>query len=206
MTDAADLLRRHRESPFPGVGLFYEEPIELRRGEGQSSGEIGEFWVAQAHAGDDTPTAETTVDPMAPPFDIGDGGFADGVRVGAVGVLQSEAGSQTFATTVGTGRWRIGPVPKTRGSLLDLENRDATWGDAVEGCGAAIVFQSAGSSSVLPYRLWGDCSTALVAYAIAEAGSPCRSRSGSAAWRSSSAAPTPARPSRYPRWQPRRWP
>ncbi len=35
MTDAADLLRRHRESMFPSVGLFYEEPIELRRGEGQ---------------------------------------------------------------------------------------------------------------------------------------------------------------------------
>jgi 4-aminobutyrate aminotransferase-like enzyme len=33
--DAADLLRRHRESLFPSVGLFYEEPIELRRGEGQ---------------------------------------------------------------------------------------------------------------------------------------------------------------------------
>lgn len=35
MTDAADLLRRHRESLFPSVGLFYEEPIELRHGEGQ---------------------------------------------------------------------------------------------------------------------------------------------------------------------------
>ena len=33
--DAADLLRRHRESLFPSVGLFYDEPIELRRGEGQ---------------------------------------------------------------------------------------------------------------------------------------------------------------------------
>lgn len=33
--DAADLARRHRESLFPSVGLFYEEPIELRRGEGQ---------------------------------------------------------------------------------------------------------------------------------------------------------------------------
>ncbi|MDP8909991.1 MAG: aspartate aminotransferase family protein [Chloroflexota bacterium] len=28
-------MRRHRESLFPSVGLFYEEPIELRRGEGQ---------------------------------------------------------------------------------------------------------------------------------------------------------------------------
>jgi 4-aminobutyrate aminotransferase len=35
IADAADLLRRHRESMFPSVGLFYEEPIELRRGEGQ---------------------------------------------------------------------------------------------------------------------------------------------------------------------------
>ncbi len=33
--DGADLLRRHRESLFPSVGLFYEEPIELRCGEGQ---------------------------------------------------------------------------------------------------------------------------------------------------------------------------
>ena len=33
--DGADLLSRHRESLFPSVGLFYEEPIELRRGEGQ---------------------------------------------------------------------------------------------------------------------------------------------------------------------------
>ena len=33
--DADDLLRRHRESLFPGVGLFYAEPIELRRGERQ---------------------------------------------------------------------------------------------------------------------------------------------------------------------------
>ena len=33
--DAADLARRHRESMFPSVGLFYEEPIELRQGEGQ---------------------------------------------------------------------------------------------------------------------------------------------------------------------------
>ena len=33
--DAADLLRRHRESMFPSVGLFYEEPIEIRAGEGQ---------------------------------------------------------------------------------------------------------------------------------------------------------------------------
>jgi 4-aminobutyrate aminotransferase-like enzyme len=33
--DAADLVRRHRESLFPSVGLFYEEPIELRQGEGQ---------------------------------------------------------------------------------------------------------------------------------------------------------------------------
>jgi 4-aminobutyrate aminotransferase-like enzyme len=31
----ADLLRRHRESLFPSVSLFYDEPIELRRGEGQ---------------------------------------------------------------------------------------------------------------------------------------------------------------------------
>ncbi|MGH2558371.1 MAG: aspartate aminotransferase family protein [Thermomicrobiales bacterium] len=33
--DAADLLRRHREALFPSVMLSYEEPIELRRGEGQ---------------------------------------------------------------------------------------------------------------------------------------------------------------------------
>jgi 4-aminobutyrate aminotransferase-like enzyme len=33
--DAADLLRRHRESMFPSVSLFYEEPIELRSGERQ---------------------------------------------------------------------------------------------------------------------------------------------------------------------------
>jgi 4-aminobutyrate aminotransferase len=33
--DAAELERRHRESLFPSVGLFYEEPIELRQGEGQ---------------------------------------------------------------------------------------------------------------------------------------------------------------------------
>ncbi len=33
--DAHDLVRRHKESLFPSVGLFYEEPIELRRGEGQ---------------------------------------------------------------------------------------------------------------------------------------------------------------------------
>ncbi len=33
--DAADLLRRHQESLFPSVGLFYDEPIELRRGERQ---------------------------------------------------------------------------------------------------------------------------------------------------------------------------
>jgi len=33
--DAADLLRRHRESMFPSVSLFYEEPIEIRQGEGQ---------------------------------------------------------------------------------------------------------------------------------------------------------------------------
>lgn len=31
--DAADLARRHKESLFPSVGLFYEQPIELRRGE-----------------------------------------------------------------------------------------------------------------------------------------------------------------------------
>jgi 4-aminobutyrate aminotransferase-like enzyme len=33
--DAPDLVRRHRESLFPSVGLNYEEPIELRYGEGQ---------------------------------------------------------------------------------------------------------------------------------------------------------------------------
>ncbi len=33
--DAADLTRRHRESLFPSVGLFYDEPIELRQGERQ---------------------------------------------------------------------------------------------------------------------------------------------------------------------------
>jgi 4-aminobutyrate aminotransferase-like enzyme len=33
--DAADLVRRHRESLFPSVGLFYDEPIELRCGERQ---------------------------------------------------------------------------------------------------------------------------------------------------------------------------
>lgn len=33
--DAAELLERHRESLFPSVGLFYEAPIELRRGEAQ---------------------------------------------------------------------------------------------------------------------------------------------------------------------------
>ncbi|MDQ3695380.1 MAG: aspartate aminotransferase family protein [Chloroflexota bacterium] len=33
--DSAELRRRHRDSLFPSVGLFYEEPIELRRGEGQ---------------------------------------------------------------------------------------------------------------------------------------------------------------------------
>ena len=33
--DAADLLRRHRESMFPSVSLFYDEPIEIRSGEGQ---------------------------------------------------------------------------------------------------------------------------------------------------------------------------
>ena len=32
---AADLARRHRESLFPSVSLFYDEPIELRAGEGQ---------------------------------------------------------------------------------------------------------------------------------------------------------------------------
>jgi 4-aminobutyrate aminotransferase-like enzyme len=34
-SDRADLVRRHRESLFPSVGLFYDEPIELRRGERQ---------------------------------------------------------------------------------------------------------------------------------------------------------------------------
>jgi 4-aminobutyrate aminotransferase len=33
--DESDLRRRHHESMFPSVGLFYEDPIELRRGEGQ---------------------------------------------------------------------------------------------------------------------------------------------------------------------------
>lgn len=33
--DTADLIRRHRESLFPSVGLSYAEPIELRQGEGQ---------------------------------------------------------------------------------------------------------------------------------------------------------------------------
>lgn len=33
--DAADLARRHKESLFPSVGLTYDEPIELRHGEGQ---------------------------------------------------------------------------------------------------------------------------------------------------------------------------
>jgi 4-aminobutyrate aminotransferase len=32
---AHDLLQRHRESLFPSVALFYDEPIELRRGERQ---------------------------------------------------------------------------------------------------------------------------------------------------------------------------
>ncbi len=32
---AAELVRRHRESLFPSVSLFYDEPIELRRGEAQ---------------------------------------------------------------------------------------------------------------------------------------------------------------------------
>ena len=31
----ADLLRRHKESLFPSVALFYDEPIELRHGERQ---------------------------------------------------------------------------------------------------------------------------------------------------------------------------
>jgi 4-aminobutyrate aminotransferase-like enzyme len=34
-TPTSDLLGRHRESLFPSVGLNYQEPIELRRGEGQ---------------------------------------------------------------------------------------------------------------------------------------------------------------------------
>ena len=33
--DSADLLSRHRESLFPSVGLYFDEPIELRRGERQ---------------------------------------------------------------------------------------------------------------------------------------------------------------------------
>ena len=33
--DQAELARRHRESLFPSVGLYYSEPIELRRGERQ---------------------------------------------------------------------------------------------------------------------------------------------------------------------------
>lgn len=33
--DAEDLLRRHQESLFPSVGLFYSEPIEIRYGERQ---------------------------------------------------------------------------------------------------------------------------------------------------------------------------
>ena len=33
--DQADLARRHRESLFPSVGLYYSEPIELRYGERQ---------------------------------------------------------------------------------------------------------------------------------------------------------------------------
>ncbi len=33
--DQADLVRRHRESLFPSVGLNYSEPIELRYGERQ---------------------------------------------------------------------------------------------------------------------------------------------------------------------------
>lgn len=33
--DSADLVRRHKESLFPSVGLNYSEPIELRRGERQ---------------------------------------------------------------------------------------------------------------------------------------------------------------------------
>jgi 4-aminobutyrate aminotransferase-like enzyme len=34
--DTADLLRRHRESLFPSMPLYFSEPIELRRGERQS--------------------------------------------------------------------------------------------------------------------------------------------------------------------------
>jgi len=34
-SEHAELLRRHQESMFPSVALFYDEPIELRRGEGQ---------------------------------------------------------------------------------------------------------------------------------------------------------------------------
>src|SRR5918998_3691165 len=33
--ETTDLVRRHRESLFPSVGLNYGEPLELRRGEGQ---------------------------------------------------------------------------------------------------------------------------------------------------------------------------
>ena len=33
--ERAELVRRHRDSLFPSVGLFYDEPIELRRGERQ---------------------------------------------------------------------------------------------------------------------------------------------------------------------------
>ena len=33
--DQDELARRHRESLFPSVGLYYSEPIELRRGERQ---------------------------------------------------------------------------------------------------------------------------------------------------------------------------
>jgi hypothetical protein len=33
--DAAELVRRHKESLFPSVGLNYGEPIELRWGERQ---------------------------------------------------------------------------------------------------------------------------------------------------------------------------
>ena len=29
--DSVDLARRHRESLFPSVALFYDEPIQLRR-------------------------------------------------------------------------------------------------------------------------------------------------------------------------------
>lgn len=34
-SETAELVRRHRESMFPSVGLNYQEPIELRRGEGK---------------------------------------------------------------------------------------------------------------------------------------------------------------------------